>query len=197
MDCSLPGSSVHGILQAKIPEWVAIPFSRGSSWLRDHTGVSSITGGFFTFWATREGPNPLIRGESACKTRLQLVKRGRGHPQKLSILPGVWGRKRPGLLHFLTLDTGREHQDPEESQQAVYGSSDCNSRAPVIQRPKSCQYLPFPGTCPGWGYEGAGLFSKHPQGAARGGRIVKARSKTGRKDTELDLKASSNLTVGN
>ena len=35
MDCSPPGSSVHGILQARIPEWVAVPFSRGSSWIRD------------------------------------------------------------------------------------------------------------------------------------------------------------------
>ena len=35
VDCSLPGSSVHEILQARIPEWVAIPFSRGSSWPRD------------------------------------------------------------------------------------------------------------------------------------------------------------------
>ena len=43
-DCSLPGSSVHGILQARILEWVAIPFSRGSSWLRDQTWVSCIGG---------------------------------------------------------------------------------------------------------------------------------------------------------
>ena len=35
MDCSPPGSSVHGILQARILEWVAMPSSRGSSWLRD------------------------------------------------------------------------------------------------------------------------------------------------------------------
>ena len=35
MDCSSPGSSVHGILQARILEWAAIPFSRGSSWPRD------------------------------------------------------------------------------------------------------------------------------------------------------------------
>ena len=34
-DCSLPGSSVHGILQARLPEWLAIPFSRGSSWPRN------------------------------------------------------------------------------------------------------------------------------------------------------------------
>ena len=48
MDCSPPGSSVHGILQARILEWVAIPFSRGSSLLRDQTWVSFIAGRFFT-----------------------------------------------------------------------------------------------------------------------------------------------------
>ena len=46
MDCSLPGSSVHGISQARILEWVAISFSRGSSWPRDWTCISCITGGF-------------------------------------------------------------------------------------------------------------------------------------------------------
>ena len=48
MDCSPLGSSVHGILQARILEWVAIPFSRGPSWPRDGTWVSCIAGGFFT-----------------------------------------------------------------------------------------------------------------------------------------------------
>ena len=50
-ECSLPGSSVHGILQARILEWVAIPFSRVSSWPRDQTQVSCIAGRFFTTWA--------------------------------------------------------------------------------------------------------------------------------------------------
>ena len=54
MDCGLPGSSVHGILQAWILEWVAIPFSKESSWPRDWTQVSRIAGRFFTIWATRE-----------------------------------------------------------------------------------------------------------------------------------------------
>ena len=54
MDCSPPASSVHGILQASVLEWVVIPFSRGSSWPRDQTQVSSIAGRFFTIWATRE-----------------------------------------------------------------------------------------------------------------------------------------------
>ena len=46
--------TVHGTLQARIPEWIAIPFSRGSSQSRDRTQVSCIAGGFFTSWATRE-----------------------------------------------------------------------------------------------------------------------------------------------
>ena len=45
---------VHGILQAKILEWVAFPFSRGSSQPRDQSQVSHTAGGFFTSWATRE-----------------------------------------------------------------------------------------------------------------------------------------------
>ena len=52
--CSLLGSSVHGTLQARILEWVAIPFSRGSPWPRDWTQVSRIAGRFFTIWATKE-----------------------------------------------------------------------------------------------------------------------------------------------
>ena len=54
IDYSPPGSSVHGILQARISEWVAIPFSRGSSGPRDQTQVSHIVGRFSTDWATRE-----------------------------------------------------------------------------------------------------------------------------------------------
>ena len=54
MDYSLPGSSVHGILQARVLEWVAISFSRRSSRPRDWTQVSCIAGRCFTVWATRE-----------------------------------------------------------------------------------------------------------------------------------------------
>ena len=54
MDWSPQGSSVHGILQARILEWVAIPFSKGSSQPRVWTQVSHIAGRFFTVWATRE-----------------------------------------------------------------------------------------------------------------------------------------------
>ena len=54
-----PWAIVHGILQARILEWVAIPFSRGSSQPTDQTQVSQIAGGFFTSWATREAPFSL------------------------------------------------------------------------------------------------------------------------------------------
>ena len=56
MDCSPPGSSVHGISQAIILEWVTVPFSRGSSQSRDWTLLSHIAGGFFTAWVTTEAP---------------------------------------------------------------------------------------------------------------------------------------------
>ena len=77
MDCSPPGSSVHGISQARTLEWVATPFSRGSSQPRDQTPVSYPAGRFFTIWATREAPvepsaklkwGPLIRGGSVSVT---------------------------------------------------------------------------------------------------------------------------------
>ena len=59
VDCSPPGSSVHGILQTRILEWVAILFSRGSSQPRDQSHVSCIAGRFFALWATRETPNKI------------------------------------------------------------------------------------------------------------------------------------------
>ena len=54
MDCSLPGSSLHGILQARVLEWVAISFSRGTSQPRDQTWVSRIPGRCSNLWATRD-----------------------------------------------------------------------------------------------------------------------------------------------
>ena len=58
-DYSVPGFSVHGIFQARILEWVAISFSRGSSWLRGWTWVSCTAGRIFTIWAMGN-PIPLM-----------------------------------------------------------------------------------------------------------------------------------------
>ena len=55
VDCSLPGSSVRGILQARILEWVAMSSSRESSQSRARTQVSSTAGGFFTIWVSHQG----------------------------------------------------------------------------------------------------------------------------------------------
>ena len=52
--CELMDYTDHGILQARILKWVAVPFSRGSSQPRDWTQVSHIAGGFFTSWAIKE-----------------------------------------------------------------------------------------------------------------------------------------------
>ena len=59
MDGSLPGSSVHGILQARVLEWVAIFFSRGSFWPRDWTRVSCLAGRPFN-WLSHQGSPILV-----------------------------------------------------------------------------------------------------------------------------------------
>ena len=75
MDGSPLDSSVHGILLARILEWVAIPFSTASSQPRDQTWVSCIAGGFFTLWATREAlyrllkTHPILEVGSGSKSR--------------------------------------------------------------------------------------------------------------------------------
>ena len=69
MDCSLSGSSVHGIFQARVLEWVAIAFSRGSSQLRDWTQVSCIAGRHFTIWATKE----VLKFHLSCALALTIM----------------------------------------------------------------------------------------------------------------------------
>ena len=63
--CDPMDYTVHGILQARILEWVAFPFSRGSSQPRDRTGVYCIADGFFTNWAVREA----LRGQSKVRNQ--------------------------------------------------------------------------------------------------------------------------------
>ena len=76
MDCSLPGSSIHGIFQALVLEWVAFSFSRGSSWPRDQTQVSHIESNSFPslFYGPVYDGN-LISGSSVCsKSNLNIWK---------------------------------------------------------------------------------------------------------------------------
>ena len=61
MVCDPMDSTVHGILQARILEWVTFPFSRGSSQPRNQTRVSCIAGGFFTNWAIGEALSWIVK----------------------------------------------------------------------------------------------------------------------------------------
>ena len=98
MDCSLQGSSVRGIFQARVLEWVAISFSRGSSRPRDR-----IAGRHFTIWATREVPS-------------QLSDQIRSVAQSCPTLCDPMNRSTPGLpVH---------HQLPEFTETHVHRVSD-------------------------------------------------------------------------
>ena len=74
MDCSPPGSSVHGILQARTLKWIAIPFSRGISQSRDRTLVSCIAGRFFTILATSAAMQTNAPGLATLKVLLRKLR---------------------------------------------------------------------------------------------------------------------------
>ena len=76
MDCSPPGSSIHGIFQARTLEWVAISFSRASSWPRDQTQVFCVASRSFTNWAKMEAW--WWRAERLIRDRVGLVHRRQG-----------------------------------------------------------------------------------------------------------------------
>ena len=100
MDCRLWSSSVHGVLQARILKWFAIPFSRGSSRPRDRTQVSRIVGRRFTIWATREESYKLL-WTRPCQLIEKLVWRGypacllKTHPHPPSLVFHQGGTRPP------------------------------------------------------------------------------------------------------
>ena len=122
-DHSPPGSSIHErVLQTRILEWVAIPFSRGSSPPSDVTQVSCIAGRFFTSWVTREAP----QRRSFCPNRAPRVKGG----------TPVWGRPKP------------EPQDIERAQGQALA---CKWELPLYQGKSSPQTPSTPTSRPrGW-----------------------------------------------
>ena len=109
MDSSLPGSSGDGILQARIWEWVAIPFSRGSSLPRNQTHVSHIASRFFVVWATREHSHKKWNVQTACSIP---------ESNKILYLNSVWIKIKLAMLllyivMFLTLDTNNLQSNHE------------------------------------------------------------------------------------
>ena len=117
VDCSPPGSSVHGILQARILEWVAISFSRGSSQPRDWTQVSCIAGRRFNLWTTREAPKPTMLSISQFSSIAQLCP----------TLYDPMNRSTPGLPVC--------HQLPEFTQTHAHWVGDTSRPAHPLSSP--------------------------------------------------------------
>ena len=90
VDCSLPGSSIHGILQARTLEWITIPFTWVSSQPRNRTWVSWIAGNFFTIWAIREDQNKKCIGIGKQVLSRQLTK------------SALWWLSRTGFCLFVS-----------------------------------------------------------------------------------------------
>ena len=89
MDWGPPGSFVHGILQARILVWVAIPFSREYFQPRDRTQVSCIKGRFFTSWTTREETNTIWFQLYDILEKTKLWRQLKGQ-----LLAGIWKEER-------------------------------------------------------------------------------------------------------
>ena len=94
MDCSLPGSSLHGILQARVLEWVAISFPRGSSWPRDRTWVSHIPGRCFKplshQGSPKEAPKKLQRSPNSSLNNLTFLPPHMANFYEESSLPSLF-----------------------------------------------------------------------------------------------------------
>jgi len=101
MDCSLPGFSVHGIFQARIQEWVAISFSRGSSPPRDPIQVSCTADRFFTNWATTEAPILWRRKWQPIPVSLP----GKSYGQSSLAGYSPWGHKESDMTDWLSMYT--------------------------------------------------------------------------------------------
>ena len=104
MDYSLPGSSVYGIFQARVLEWVAISLSRGSSQPRDQTRVTCTAGRCFTVWATRETTLPPLREPIP-----RQVDKKSGVPREEKGVRGSWNG-----------DTGLEFSRKRKGQTSVF-----------------------------------------------------------------------------
>ena len=110
MDCRAPGSSVHGILQTRILEGVAMPSSRGSSQPRDQTSVSSIAGGFFIYWATGEPPG---------KTFNPIPWQRANSLEKTLILGNIEGKRRKGQQRMRWLASITDSMNLSKLQEIV------------------------------------------------------------------------------
>ena len=152
MDCSLPHSSIHGIFQARVLEWVAISFSKGSSQPRDRTWVSHIIGRRFIIWATREVhsfPHSSVgKCESACNA---------GDP---GLIPGSGRSPGEGTgypLQYSGLENPMDGGGHEVSKSRTRLSNfhfqkTCKIRISQARRHKRHSFNPGSGRSPGGGH---------------------------------------------
>ena len=130
MDCSLPGSSIPGVLQARILEWVAISFSRGSSRSRDWTWVSCIAGRCFTLWAFKELSKVILKSRHVNQT---FFKKTKLQIYFFSEVNGKnWVKSQPWQLSCRSLDFGpyvcslfQPLPHPHDTQAALLGNGSC------------------------------------------------------------------------
>ena len=120
MDCSLQGSSVLGIFQARVLEWVAIFFSRRSPQPRDQTQVCLIAGRCFTVWATREATILRVAGTltiNCCSFSQGSLKDFCTNFQRMDILRGLvqWGAKASGRQFSFIQDRVGGTKHPQTS----------------------------------------------------------------------------------
>ena len=132
-DCSLPGSSVHGISQARLLEWVSISFSRGSSWPRHQNSISYLAGGFFTTEkSAAAAAAAAAKSLQLCPTLCDPVD---GSPP---------GSPVPGILHW----SGLPFPSPmNESKKWKWSRSVVSNYWTTWEALKSLDYLLIP-VCP-------------------------------------------------
>ena len=115
INCIPSGSSVHGILQARILEWVAIPFSRRYSRPRDQTWVSCIAGRLFTDWATRESDKASVflkRGRDSLSLCTCAEKKSHGDTLRKAAFckAGIETSQKPTLLAWICTSSLQKYE---------------------------------------------------------------------------------------
>ena len=140
MDCSLPGSSVQRTSQARILEWVAISFSRGSSWPRNWTLVSCIAGRFFTDWSTRESFLLLLAqlSVSSCLPQRNLPSSAMKNEWKLKKRGGKKRKKSSRNNPFLSTYTTTIRSPPPHTHTHVWEHTQTHTDPVPL-----CDHLPF------------------------------------------------------
>ena len=135
MDHSPPGSSVHGILQARILEWVAMPSSRGSSLPKDWTGISCVAGGFFTA-EPQEKPSK--------KVEETIEEKGKSHAQLRLEAGTCEGQPQPDPRKFCSVSHASGFIPPEGRRLSYSSRTKCQLLTKSLVTATSRHFLCLP-----------------------------------------------------